>query len=129
MTTNDEKIEIRQAEPGEVESFLDEQIANDGLEWHPVGCTQPQWHERIGGHPLEQGTYVRTARGVFMAGMCGSFYVGQKRDDGTIDTSIRFDGDGFGWDEVIIEYADARNCQYTRDEAGRIVLPPDAEDW
>jgi hypothetical protein len=115
-------MQVREAKPGEVEAFLKKQVPATTLEWKSVGVNWHEWFKRVGDYPTEQGTLLRTERGVFMCGMCGSFFVGQKRNDGTLDNAEC----GLDWqysrDELILEYADTPGCGYTRNEAGAIVL-------
>jgi hypothetical protein len=121
-------VEIRPAAPGEIEEVVQEATPKTPLVWIPVGLSLPEWRAKIGGHPLEQGTLFRTDRGVFASGMCGAFFLGQKREDGSVDSSSC----SFSTElknEVIHEYADTPGCGYTRDERGVIVLDDEDEDW
>lgn len=121
------EIELKKSTPNELNSFLDSQVPEEKLVWVPVGLKFREWFDKIDGWPVEQGTLINTTRGVFMIGMCGSFYVGKKLPDGTLDHAVNVRLQTDRENDVIIEYADTPNCGYTRDEQGRIVLPPDVE--
>lgn len=125
-------VKIRPAQPGEAEAFMREQMPTSTLDWKLVGMTWRAWFDAVGGWPTEQGTLLHTERGVYMCGLCGTLYLGRKRDDGAIDDAgFDMSRHDFSRDtDVILEYADSPGCGYTRDERGAIVLPPGSdEDW
>jgi hypothetical protein len=82
------------------------------LQWTPLNMTLTEWKTHVGDFVLHEGTVLRTGRGVFAAGIEGTCYVGQKREDGTVDRST--EGDSANWTdpawieqaEIVIEYAD-----------------------
>lgn len=130
-----------------------ELIAEEGVvegakySWHPLGLTQNAWQEqlrrRFGNAAIfqacHQGTLMRTARGVFAAGMCGSIYVGQKREDGSVQYDVRPEESPVGarisengrqeqFEEVVLEIADpeyGHGCKRLPD--GRIHC--ECDDW
>jgi hypothetical protein len=81
------------------------------LQWTPLNMTLAEWKTNVGDFVLHEGTVLRTGRGVFAAGIEGTCYVGQKREDGTVDHSTEGDPANRthpAWveeTEVVIEYA------------------------
>ena len=116
------------AGPGEVERFIQAQVPAAPLEWRPVGMNWHAWFEHVGGYPTEQGTMLLTERGVFMCGMCGTFFCGQRRPDGTIDSTHADIDPQYERNEIILEYADPPSAEYTRNERGAIVLMDEGGD-
>lgn len=74
----------------------------------------PDWRRTVGGQVTHEGTLLCTRRGVFEAGIMGSFYLGQKRDDGSVEvdpddwTTVDSESQGpwIAETETILEYAD-----------------------
>jgi hypothetical protein len=121
----------------EVERAVDGDVpVLDGCQWAPVGRTWSQWAASVGDHVAHEGTLLRTARGVFKALLAGSWYYGEKLEDGSVVCS----GEAGVWPdsgeprveptEVIIEYADPpsgypNGCHRLPNGAIRCLCPDD----
>lgn len=84
-------------------------LEHPGLKWMNLCMTLGEWRRKVGTSITHEGTVLRTERGVFCAGLIGSFYIGQKRTDGTLDRST--EEDWASWPaidqaEIVLEYAD-----------------------
>jgi tetratricopeptide (TPR) repeat protein len=101
--------QLKRLDPAKAENVLLPLQHAQGWKWTHLDMTLGEWKDHVGDYVLHSGTVLRTARGVFSAVLIGTSYIGQKREDGTVDRSTEEDWVDPPWieqSEVVVEYAD-----------------------